>query len=517
MPAIPSVVISVVDNGQSASLAVPQSSVALLIGSAIGGSPNQPFASISPTAIQTQFVGGALVEAAGLVCQAGGVALCVSCPIATKGALVGGVQATTPNGSTSAITVTVDPTNGPWDEYFVVVKAAPGGGGTIGTSGIQLLVSLDAGRNWSNPIPLGTATTLVLGAPYSPATIGATGLQLNFGAGTIVVGDSWQFATSPPQPNAAGTAAAIAAFQASQYGVTGVGSTHCIGDVMHGGSTVDDIPTIQTALQAGVAIYEYQRAIVELRGPHTPTAWGGSGETEAAWMTALETAMSSVAAPRICADAGNYNMPSPFSNAAGGQPSYRRNLAWAHAARRVTIQLNQRAGEVDLGPYTQIAVNAASDPSDGFIYHDERVTPGLNAARIGTAMSWPKKGAGFFQCQEPLLCAAGSQFTELAIGNVVDAACDIAYAAAVEIVSSALLVQSNGTLNAFELARLQGEIQNAENQGLVNNGLASSVTTTVSSTHNVLADGEIPVAIVVVPEPFANAIDVSISVSNGNG
>ena len=47
-------------------------------------------------------------------------------------------------------------------------------------------------------------------------------------------------------------------------------------------------------------------------------------------------------------------------------------------------------------------------------------------------MTWPKKGAGFFQCQEPLLSAPGSQFVELVIGNVLDAACDIGYAAGVE-------------------------------------------------------------------------------------
>ena len=510
MPAIPSVTVLVQDNGVSAALSVPLSSVQLKTGCAIGGTPAQPYASVSPTAIQAQFVGGPLVEAAGLVCQAGGVAVCVSCPIATKGT-AGAVQASTTNGSTCVVTVTVDPTNGVWDRYLVIVE--PLVGGTIGTAGIQVQVSLDGGYNWSTPIALGTASTLVLGAPYSPATIGATGITLNFAAGTMVVGDSWKFYTSPPEPNAAGTAAAIAAYQASQYSVTGVGSSHLVGDVMHGGSSVDDIPTINTQVQAGVAIYQYQRAIVELRDAHTPVAWGGSGETEATWMAALETAMSGVTAPRICADAGCYNMPSPFANAAGGQPSYRRNLAWAHAARRVVIQLNQRAGEVDLGPLTQIAVNAAVDPTSGFIFHDERVTPGLNAARIGTAMTWPKKGAGFFQCQEPLLCAAGSQFVELAIGNVVDAACDIAYAAAVEIVSSALIQASPGVLDAFEVTRLQGEVQLAESQGLVAPGLASAVTVTVNP---VLLAGNVQITGVVLPDAFANGVDFTVSIANGS-
>ena len=128
-------------------------------------------------------------------------------------------------------------------------------------------------------------------------------------------------------------------------------------------------------------------------------------------------------------------------------------------------------------------------------------------------MTWPKKGAGFFQCQEPLLCAAGSQFVELAIGCVVDAACDIAYAAAVEIVSSALIQASPGVLDAFEVTRLQGEVQLAESQGLVAPGLASAVTVTVNP---VLLAGNVQITGVVLPDAFANGVDFTVSIANGS-
>lgn len=516
MPAIPTVTIIVEDNGASAALSVPLSTVQLKTGPAVGGTPNQPYASSSPSAIRNQFIGGPLVESAGMVAQQGNIALCVAAPIVTKGT-ASAVQASTPNGSSSVITTTLDGTVGAWDQYYVVVKAAPGGGGTIGAAGIQLLISLDAGRNFSAPIALGTANSLVLGAPFSPATVGGTGVQLNFGAGTIVEGDVWRFYTKPPSTDAAGTLAALAAYQASQFAVEGVGSMHIIGDAMHGGSTTDDISAIETQLDAGTAIYQYNRAIVELRDAVPPSMWwGGTAENEATWMTALETAMSGVTAKRVAPDGGYYNMPSPYANIAGGLPSYRRPLSWTHAVRRTQIALNQRAGEVDLGPYSGIAVNAAADPADGFVYHNEGITPGLNAARIGSAMTWPKKGQGFFQCQEPLLSAPGSQIAELAIGNLIDAACDIGYAAGVEIVSSRLLVQANGTLDPFELQILQGDVQTAENEGLVQGGLASSVGVTVSATANLLTNGgKIPIAIAVTPEPFANAIVETITLNNG--
>jgi hypothetical protein len=169
------------------------------------------------------------------------------------------------------------------------------------------------------------------------------------------------------------------------------------------------------------------------------------------------------------------------------------------------------------GPLANIVVNPAVDPGDGFVYHDERVTPGLNAARIGSAMTWPKKGAGFYMCQEPLLSAPGSQFVELAIGNVLDAACDIAYAAGVEEVSDDLTVQANGTLDPVDLNTFQGEIQVALNEGMIQTPLVSAVTATVDPTANVGATGIIPVVVAVQPKAYANEISETITLVNGGG
>ena len=514
MPAIPSVTITVADNGASAALTVPASNIQLKIGCAIGGTVNQPFATTLPSSLQTQFVGGPLVEAGGLVCQAGNVCVAISVPIVTKGTAYA-VQATVPGGSTSVVTTTLDATNGCWDQYYVRLKCLTGG--TIGTSGIIVQTSLDAGRNWGTPISLGTAASLYLGnGTLTSRVIGGTGIQLNFAAGTMVAGDSWQFGTTPPLGNAAGKVAALAAFQASQYGVAGVGSAHSVGDTMHGGSTDLETASLQTQLQSGVAIFEFNRLIVELRDALTPTTWGGSGETEATWIAALSTATSGlVAQPRVCADGGYYNTPSPYANPAGGLPSYRRPAAWSHAVRRTQIPLQRRAGRVKDNPYSTIVVNPATDPTDGFIYHDERVNPGLNAARVGSLMTWPKKGAGYFQCQEPLLSAPGSQFTELVIGNVLDVACTIGYAAGVEEVSDDLLLQASGALDPIARNVFQGGIQSALSAGMIQTPLVSSVTATVDPVHNVLADNPIPVVISVTPRGYVNAISETINLSNG--
>jgi hypothetical protein len=518
-PPIPTVTITVQDQGSQAALAVPLSTIQLKIGVCPGATTNVPLATSSPSYLQLNLGAGCgpLVEAGGLVCQQGNVVVAVPCPIVTKGSAYA-VQATTPNGSSSTITTTLDTTYGCYDTYFVVMQVTVSG--TIGSApGPTVQFSGDAGRNFGPPISLGTSNTLYLGSGvYNTPAPGGTGIQMNFGAGTLKVGDVWKFGTVGPQANSAGIVSALSAFQASQYGVAGVGSIHIVGDTMHGGSTDTDIAGIQTQLQAGTAIYEYQRAIVELRDTLAPTAYGGTGETEAVWIAALQTAVSALTAePRICADGGHYNMVSAYANASFGLPEYRRNLAWAHSVIRTQIKLEQRAGRVKNAnqPYQQIDVNPASDPSDGFVYHDERIVPGLASARISCAMTWPKKGAGFFHCTEPLLCAPGSQQAELVLGNVLDAACNIAYAQGVQSVSDDLLLQANGTLDPVALNLLQGNIQQSLTQGLTAPGYVSLVTATVSPTANVLATGIIPVTVAVTPKGYVNALQETVFLSNG--
>lgn len=585
MPAIPQVDIVLNDNGAQSSITVPQQNVQLVIGCAVGGTVNQPYATSNPGSLQTQFIGGDLVEAGGMVCQAGNIVVGISAPITTLGAVLApgeltgatsggndpgpdvitktahglatgdvvtiasmttdtaangtwvitvtgantftiptagsgspgtggtitptGVTASVPGGSTSTISITLDSVNGAWSQYYVKLRCLTGG--TVGTAGIVVQVSLDAGRNWGSPISLGTSTSLYLGqGSLSSPAAGGTGIQLGFGMGTMVAGDSWQFSTTPPLWNDAGVEAALTAYYASQYAVAGVGSIHIVGVC---GST--DLADIQTSLQGATSSFIFQRAICELRDASPPAAWGGTGETEATWIAALATLVSGTTAPRIDADGGHYNMPSAYANSAGGLPSYRRPLAWAHAVRRTGISLKRRAGRVKDGPYQQITVNPATDPTDGFIYHDERVNPGLNAARIGSAMTWPGKGQGFFQCQEPLLSANGSQFTELAIGNVLDVACDIGYQEGVEFVSDDLLLQQNGTLDPIQLNTMQAEIQSGLNEGMIQTPLVSDVTAIVSPTQNVAATGIVPITINVTPDGYVNAVSETINLNYG--
>lgn len=491
---LPSVEITVADNGANAAIVLPQQKVQVKIGCAIGGTVNVPFATSSPTSLAAQFVAGPLVESGGLVCQAGGTVIAVSCPVVTKGTATA-VVPTIPGTSSSAVTVTLDSTFGAYDDTNVRVRTITGG--TRGTTGVQLQFSLDAGRTWGPLISIGTATTYV---------IPNTGITVNFGAGTLVAGDYWSFSTYAPAWDTAGVQAALAALAASPFGVAGWGSLHIVGV-----TSAAQAASFQTYLESlATNSFIFTRAITDARDAVTPVAWGGSGETEAAWMSSVETAFASNATKRVVVGAGYYNTPSPYPNAIAGAPSYRRPLGWSAAVRRVLVPPQRQGGRVKDGSLSTITVNPASDPGDGFVYHDERAVQGFDAARFMSAITWAKN-QGFFIAHENLMSGAGSQFTWLVLGNVIDVACDIGYATGVEEISDDLTLQDNGTLETTDALQLQSKIDGALKAGMTSVSMVSNAFSSVDQAANVRATSKIPIDISVNPRGYVNQITETIN------
>ncbi len=492
--ALPTVTIIVADNGANAAIELPLQSVQVKFGVAVGGTPNVPVATSNPATLQSAFTGGPLVEAGGLVCAAGGTVIAISIPLVTPGTATA-VVATIPGSSTSAQTVTLDGTNGAWDDYYVYYKVIAGG--TIAAAGIKIQISLDAGRNFGPVIAIGTAATLA---------IPGTGITLNFGAGTMVAGDFWKFSTTAPAGNDAGLQAAVAALAASQYAIAGWGSTHLVGV-----ESAASAANAQSYIEGITSQFLYTRIITDARDALAPVAYGGSGETETTWINSIATAFGATSAKRVVVSAGYYNTPSPFPKSFAGTPSYRRPLGWSDAARRVQVAPQRKGGAVSDGALSTIVVNPATDPGDGFIYHDERINPGLDAARFMSAITWPKK-QGFFIAHENLMAPNGSQFTELVFGNVIDIACDIGYALGVNEISDDLRLKTGtGTLYPTDALGLQSIINNGLKTNMTDAAMVSDAYSSVSQTANVFATQNIPIAISVVPRGYVNAITETIN------
>lgn len=491
---IPSVQITVTDNGVNTAVLLPVQQVQAVIGCAVGGTVNVPIATTSAATLQSIFVGGPLVEAGGLVCDAGGTVIAVSAPIVTHGTAQS-VQFT--GTGTSVITTTLDSTNGAWDDYYVVFSVV--NGGTVGVAGITFQLSLDAGRTFGPVLALGTATTYA---------IQNTGITLNFtsSGATLVTGDVAKFQTTAPAWNTAGIQAALNALAASQYAIQGWGSLHIVG--VSSAAAVASIESDLDTLASNDFIFT--RAITEARDLAAPTAWGGSGETEVAWMNSLATSFSATSARRVLVAGGWYNMQSAYPNTPVGLPFYRRALGWAEAVRRTQIGPQRQSSRVKDGALANIFVNPAKDPSDGFVYHDERVTPGLDAARFMSARTWPRQQAGFYATNEPLMSPAGSQFTRLVLGNIIDIACDVGYATGVALIGDDLRLQSNGTLYKNDALTLQNGIQTQEDSALVNTNFASDVTVSVNQMQNVSLTSTIPVTITVQPRGYVDTVTETI-------
>lgn len=479
----------VIADGGSANVVLPVESLQLVIGTCSAGTAAQIVPTNNPNTLITSFGYGPLVEAAALVCAAGGTVLAMKAATNAAGTATAVQFVGT---GTSVITVT----GAPYDDYYVQFLVVAGG--TIGTAGITFKVSLDAGRNFGPTIALGTASTYA---------IPNTGMVLNFAAGTLVASDSAKFKTTAPAWADAGVQACLLAYQASQYPAAGgVGSIHVVGVCAGADETVFGgyLETLATG-------YIYEGVITTLRDAAAPIAWtGSSAEAESVWMSSIALDTSAVAQRRVLASAGHYNMPSAFANPVAGTPAYRRPGSWALAARQVGIPPQRHAGRVrGLGPLPQIVIDPVNDPKDGFIYHDERVTPGLDAARLcsfQTRIGLP----GLFVRNPNLLSPPGSQFVIWPHRAVMDVACEIVNQTAEQEINDDLRLNANGTIYENDALALQGSISGQLQAQMVAANMCSAASVTVDQSWNVANTSIVKIVVAIRGKGYALEVDVLI-------
>lgn len=495
--------ISILDNGGS-QVTVPLSSVQAVIGwGSLTATPYGIIATKSPTTLQQQAGYGSGVEYGGLACAQGSTVLFTPVPLTNKGT----ASAVTKSGSVGAsvMTVTLDPNNGAYDDYLV--KVIPVVAGTIGTSGV-IQVSLDNGRTYGPPIQLGTATTYV---------IPNTGITLNFTSATIGVGDSYTFGTSGPNISVGAIQTAINTLANSQYGVVGWGSMHIVGNIGATGTTGvptscrgADANTIEgylDAITAPNAGQVFTRSFISARDASPPAAFGGTGETESTWVTALQNDYTNTTAKRLVVGAGNWNVPSAYANAAAGVPAYRRNISWPGAAKETTVPPQRHIGRVSDGALPSITI-FAQDAGDSFVYHNEAVNGGLDYKTTGTGGRFMtsrlrRKKPGVFITNPLLMSPFGSQFWMLPYGSVIDVACDIVVQVGDEFVNEDIRLNPNGTIYAADAANLEAIMTGAINSAMLANQMISPGTSVVvDRTNNVGTSGQVNITVTIVARGY---------------
>lgn len=479
-----------------ASVTVPLSSVQLIIGTSSSGTAQQVVSTRSQSTISTTFGSGQLVEYGSLCVNAGGTAILIKTPPTNKGV----ATAVTFTGTgTSVITVTLDATNGSFDDYLVKFLVITGG--TRGVVGITFQISLDAGRTFSTTIALGTATTY---------TIAGTGITLNFAAGTLVAADFAQFSTTAPVWGDSDVQTALTGtFFGSIFASQGVGST-----VILGKAAGADATAFEGYLDTLFSNFTYMRAHIAARDAAIPTAWGGAGETESTWISSISTDYSAVSARRIIASAGHYNITSGAPSPIAGVPRYRRSLQWAQALRELQIPPQRHSGRVRDGTLQSIVVSPTTDPLDGFIYHDERLNPGLDAARFCSAWTRIGQPQGFFVKNPNLMAPAGSFFTILPLGNVMDIACSIVTQIGSQFINDDVRTNLNGTLYVNDALAIQNAIQNALYQNMTAVGMISASQVVVDQTTNIQTTRQVNITVTITSRGYVLGENVTIGFSS---
>lgn len=562
------VVLTILDGGAAA--VVPGASVQVVMGPAAGGTVASPVATQSPNTLKSEFTGGSMPEAGALSALAGGTVIALRAATATAGKILGSdASPITITGATNASPIVVTATAHGLVTGAVVTQASVGGntaangtfaitridansyslngstgngvytsggtaqplganlvatgtseiygtgvptddaymkivivaGGTIGVAGITFKISYDAGRHYGPAFALGTASTYVLTG---------TGITLNFTAGTVVAADYVTIGCQGPLTDTAGIIACLTALKASAYGIVGWGTLEITSPF-----SAADAATINTAFNnlAGTDKI-FTRVIIPARDASPPAIYGGTGESKAVWIAALQTDFSATDAKRTCVNAGYYNTPSAFPTALAGAPSYRRPLSWSLAARQVTIPPQRHAGRVRDGALGTVVVSPATDSADGFVYYDDRVDgQALDVARFCTARTRVKL-PGYYITNPNLMSATGSVFKLLPHGLVMDVACGIVTQVGQMNINSDLRLNPNGTLYENEALAIENEMLAQLNALMTSANMISSASVVVNRTWNVGATSIVKISVTIVGRGYVLEEQIEIGYSN---
>jgi len=485
--------ITINDNGGATNIIVAAPSVIAVAGTCSSGTVNVPVSTRSLSTITSTFGYGPLSELCALLISAGATVIASKLATATAGA-AGAV--TFVGTGTSVVSVS----GAAYDTYYVVFKVVTGG--TIGVAGITFQVSLDAGRTFGPVIALGTASS------YS---IPNTGLTLGFAAGDLDTGDVATFGTTEPLADAAGVTAWLEAMLASPYAAAGWG-----GMIVAGARTGSDVSTIETTLDSLASQYLFERLILNARDASPASKWSGTGESEATWSAALASSFASTSARRALVSAGHYNVPSGIANSAAGTPRYRRPLSWSIAARKVQQPVQVLSSRVKDGPLASIVVDPTSDPTDGFVYHDERINPGFDSLRFASAWTRLGQPQGFFVRSENLMSPLGSDFPLLAVGQCFDNFCSALVQFFTANIDDSVRTNTNGTIYENDAQRLESGALSAVASSMTGQYQPANTSVVIDRTYNVKTNSKVLVNGTFGGLAYVREFDLTVQVQNPN-
>ncbi|HXG69990.1 MAG TPA: hypothetical protein VNJ04_05175 [Gemmatimonadaceae bacterium] len=381
--------------------------------------------------------------------------LFIGLPVVTAGTATA-VVAT--GAGTSVVTVTPG-VAGYLDEVNAVIKVITGG--TVGTNGIVISVSMDGGTT-EKLVRLGTATTYAV--PY-------LGIVITFGIGTLLAGGKYTFSTTAPMWDSAGLTAARLALAAQQKPTR---SWMVVGDIAT--STVAGYVT--TAVNAyETSNKRFALARVNVRDRLTT-------ETMSAWVSAMDAAFATVdSQKRIDIGLGRLRKLSPITGW-----ELRRPVAWAASIREYQKDIHITTWRVDDGPLDGWS---AEDASGNVVEYDERSVGGGLAGRFTVATTLDNGPNGSFIATSLTRDVEGSLLSYTHNMHVANLCCTVVQQVTNRFIGQTPPLNSDGTMRADARSKLESRVNTALARALLSEfvpgeGARASLAVWTMSTSDVL-------------------------------
>ncbi len=443
--------------------------VPCIIGTCTLGVTSTVYSFGDPTTAFNTLGYGPLTEA---VCRSLGIAGGSVIAIPANPSVAGTSSAVTHSGTgTSVQTVTVATANDSYSIQFNIVAGAA----SLSALTATFQYSLDGGQTFS----------VLYAVPVSGLfVIPNTGLTVTWAAGTFVAGDTYAFTCTAPGYSTTDLATAITAALASPLTY---GFIHAVGQIgANAAATAAAVAAIDTQMSTAQSAYRYIWTLIEI-------ATDTDANILAAFLSVSSLRTSAWASTATVASAINGKL-------------LNRSSGWCAAERAAAVNPG-----IDLGRVLDGSLKGVSA-----ITRDERVTPGLDSARIGTLRTIIGKN-GYWITQPRMLAPLGSDYYLIQYRRIMDVACAVVHQALAQFINDTVLVDpSTGYIDNRYASNIEAYANSALNNALSFNNPpdVAAATAVVNRAVNIISTGTIPVTVRITPNGYAKAITVNIGFVN---
>lgn len=382
----------------------------------------------------------------------------------------------------------------PYDNYLVQVKiVASGQTLAAGTGTFQY--SVDGGNSYSGTIAIPSGGTYL---------IPNTNMTLTFVNGTgnsttspsFIAGDVYTFAALAPGYATGDLTTALTAAYA--LNVPLFSYFHIVGRAASASASQAVFAALSSSIDGAWNQNQFYWAIMS-----------AAQDSDAN----LETQFANDVDFRISVGGGQLYLSSPIDG-----NSYKRDVGWVVSGRCAGLNFGVDPAEFDLGP-----IPGASPPAGAqtALCRNEFLTPGLNAARFSTMMTF--QGAqGFYLTNALTMESNSGSYPLVAQLRVLAAACQISYLTLLKFLSKGVRVNPSnaqaplvpGGIDPRDAATINGTLQFALASSLLTPGQISGVLATVDQTTNVLATSALTVNVAVTGLAYIKSITCNVGFIN---